>query len=333
MRICLRRREFIAALGQAAAWPVAAGAEQIDRLRRISVLMGLAENDPEVVPRIGAFEQALEKAGWVKGRNLQIEYRWAGGSAERMRAFAKELVGLHPDLIVTHTTLATVAAQQETRTIPIVFVQVSDPVVSGIVPSLARPGGNVTGFANFEISLVSKWVELLKEIVPSTTRIALLYNADTAPFTTYYVEPFEAAARAFSVQPIEATARDDGDIENAIKALVREPGSGLVVMPDIFTAVHRRTIIRLAGQYRVPAVYPFRYWVTDGGLISYGIDVPDLFRQTASYVDRILRGSTPRELAVQGPVKFELLINLRTASALGIEVPRLVRVRADEVIE
>jgi putative ABC transport system substrate-binding protein len=327
----MRRRQFVTLLGGAAAWPLAARAQQEQQVGRIGLLMGLAENDPEALPRISAFEQALEKSGWTRGRNLQIEYRWAGGSAERFRAFAKELVELRPDLIVTHTTPATVAAQQATRTIPIVFVQVSDPIVSGLVASLASPGGNVTGFANFEISLISKWVEVLKEIAASTTRVALLYNADTAPFTGYYLGPFQAAARAFSVQPIEAKARDDSDIESAIA--VREPGSGLVVMPDIFTAVHRGTIIRLAAHYRVPAVYPFRYWVADGGLMSYGIDVPDLFRQTATYVDRILRGSTPNNLPVQTPVKFELALNLKTAKALGLQVPDIVLVRADEVIQ
>jgi len=330
----MKRREFITLLGSAVAyWPLEARAQQGDRLRRICVLMGLAENDAEALPRISAFEQALEKAGWVVQRNLDIEYRWAGGSPEQMQAFAKELVGLRPDLIVTHTTPATVAAQQETRTIPIVFVQVSDPVASGIVTSLARPGGRVTGFANFEISLISKWVELLKVLVPSVIRVALLYNAETAPFTTYYLQHFEATAHAFSVEPIKAMARNYSDIEHAITALGREPGSSLVIMPDIFTAVHRRTIIGLAAQHRLPAAYPFRYWVTDGGLISYGIDVPDLFRRTASHVDRILRGEKPADLPVQAPTKYETVLNLKTAKALGLTIPRTLLAAATELIE
>jgi putative ABC transport system substrate-binding protein len=250
-----------------------------------------------------------------------------------MRPFAQELVQLKPDVIVAHTTPATIAVQRETRTIPILFVQVSDPVVSGIVASLARPGGNITGFANFEISLVGKWVEMLKEIAPGTVQAALLYNPDTAGFAKYYLGPFEAAARTHSMQASAVTVRDDGEIEVAIAKLGREPGSGLIVMPDLFTAVHRGPIIALAARSRVPAVYPFRYWAVDGGLLSYGIDVPNLFRQTASYVDRVLRGTDTRELPVQGPVKFELVVNLKTAKAIGLTIPETFLVRADEVIE
>ena len=327
------RREFITLLGGAAAWPLAARAQQAERVRRIGVLMGLAQNDPESQPRISAFEQALEERGWMKGRNVQLDYRWAPGNAERMRPSAKELIELSPDVIVTHTTPATVAAQNETQTTPIVFVQVSDPVASGLVASLARPGGMLTGFANYEFPLAGKWVEMLKEVAPATVRIALVYNPQTAPFAENYRAPFEAAARSLSIEPIAGPTRDESEIETVIAALGREPGSGLIVMPDLFMVVHRKPIIALADRYHLPAVYPFRYWVVDGGLLSYGIDVLDLFRRTASYVDRILRGEKPSDLPVQAPTKFELVINLKTAKALGLEVPPTLLARADEVIE
>jgi putative tryptophan/tyrosine transport system substrate-binding protein len=331
---CIGRRQFIASLaGAALAFPLAARAQPGDPVRRIGVVMGLAESDPEAQPRIRALEQALAGLGWAKGRNLQIDYRWSAGNAERMRSSVKELLELRCDLLVTHTTPVTVAARREAGPVPIVFVQVSDPVAAGLVAGLARPGGNLTGFANFEFSLGGKWVELIKEIAPRTTRIAVLYNPDSAPFADNYLRPFAAAAASLSVEPVVAPVRDDAEIERAIAGLGREPGSGLAVMPDLFMALHRAPILALAGRHRVPALYPFRYFAADGGLMSYGIDVLDLFRRTGSYVDRILRGATPSDLPVQLPSKFELVINLKAAKALGLDLPPTLLARADEVIE
>jgi ABC-type uncharacterized transport system substrate-binding protein len=327
------RRDFITLLGGGAAWPLAARAQQPDRLRRIGVLMGSAEGDPQAKTNLAIFTRTLRQQGWEEGRNIRIEYRWAASDAEQMRAFAKELVALQPDLIVGHTTQVTAALQRETRTIPIVFVVVSDPVGSGFVASLPRPGGNITGFINIESSLGSKWVELLREIVPGISRIALMFNPDTAPYSNYYLRPFEAAARSFAVEPIAAPVRAAADIERVISELGTARSAGLVVMPDIFPAVHRGLIIALAGKQRLPTLYSFRFFVADGGLISYGIDNADLFRRAPIYVDRILKGAKPADLPVELPTKFELAINLKTAKALGLTVPATLLARADEVIE
>jgi putative ABC transport system substrate-binding protein len=330
----MKRRTFIAALGAAtAAWPFAARAQQGGPMRRIGVVMGLAEGDPEAQPRIRALERGLADLGWANGRNLRIDYRWVGGSAERMPSAIRELAELHPDLLVTHTTPVTVAARREASSLPIVFVQVSDPVVAGLAASLARPGGNATGFANFEFSMGGKWVEMIKEVAPGTTRIALLYNPEAAPFAGSYLRPFQAAAASLSVEPIAAPVRDDAEIDRFITMQGREPGTGLAVMPDLFMALHRAPVLALASQYRLPALYPFRYWAAEGGLLSYGIDVLDLFWRTASYVDRVLKGAKPSELPVQLPTKFELVINLKTAKALGIGIPSKLLALADEVIE
>jgi putative ABC transport system substrate-binding protein len=328
-----KRREVITLLGGAAAWPLAARAQQGGPMRRIGVVMGIAESDPEAQPRVRALERGLADLGWASGRNLRIDYRWAGGSAERMQTAVKELVELRPDLLVTHTTPVTVAAQREAGSLPIVFVLVSDPVVAGLVAGLARPGGNITGFANFEFSMGGKWVEIIKEIAPGTARIALIYNPEAAPFAGDYLRPFQAAAAAMSVEPIAAPVRDDAEIERVISVQGRKPGTGLAVMPDLFMLLHRAPVLALASRYRLPALYPYRYWAAEGGLMSYGIDVPDLFRRTASYVDRVLKGGKPSELPVQLPTKFELVINLKTAKALGLEVPATLLARADEVIE
>jgi putative ABC transport system substrate-binding protein len=329
----MRRREFIALLGASAgAWPLAARAQQGDRVRRIGVLPVGDENDPVVKARISGFTQALADLGWTDGRNVRIDLRWGGGDINRIRALAQELVGLQPDIIVTTSEREAAVLQRETRTIPIVAVSMADPVATGIVPRLDRPGGNVTGFANFEPSLAGKWLELLSEITPGLKRAAIMFNPDTAPVTAY-APSFETAARSLKVEPITAPVRSDGEIETAIIALGREPGGGLVVMPDGFMYVHRAPIILAAPRNNVPAIYPLSYFARDGGLLSYGPDVVDIFRRAASYVDRILRGEKPGDLPVQFPTKFEMVVNLKTAKALGLTIPETFLVRADEVIE
>jgi putative ABC transport system substrate-binding protein len=332
MSICLRRREFLVVLGGAAAWPLAVRAQQGDRVRRIDVLIGLDENDPVAKLQLSAFTQALAELGWTDGRNVRMDLRWGGADTNRTRALAHELVSLQPDIILTATTPATAAVQRETRTIPIVFATVSDPVASGIVERLDRPSGNVTGFANFEASLGGKWLELLSEIAPGFKRVAIMFNPDTAPITAY-MPLLETAARSLKVVPITAPVHSNVEIETAIIGLGREPGSGLVVVPDVFTLAHRAPIISAAARNNVPAVYYLSTFARDGGLLSYGIDEADLFRRAATYVDRILRGAKPADLPVQFPTKFEMAVNLETAKALGLAVPPSIRLRADEVIE
>ena len=288
----MRRREFIAGLGSAAAWPLVARAQQGDRVRRIGVLMAVDENDPVSKPRVSAFTQALADLGWTDGRNVRMDLRWGGTDINRIRALAQELVGLQPDIILAGATLATAAVQRETRTIPIVFAGVGDPVASGIVPRLDRPSGNVTGFAIYEASLGGKWLELLSEIAPGLKRAAIMFNPDTAP-ASVYMPSLETAARSLKVVPIIAPVHSDVEIETAIIALGREPGGGLVVMPDAFTAVHRASIILAAARNNVPAVYWLSDFARDGGLLSYGADPVDTFRRAATYVDRILRGAKP----------------------------------------
>jgi putative ABC transport system substrate-binding protein len=328
----MRRREFIAGLGAAAAWPLAARAQQGDRVRRIGVLMSGNESDPVWKPRVSAFIQALADLGWTDGRNVRMDFQWGGGDANRIRALAQELVGLQPDIIVTNATPATTAVQRETRTIPIVFANVSDPVASSIVTRLDRPSGNITGFATNDVSLGGKWLELLSEIAPGLKRIAILFNPDTSPASAY-MPSLETAARPLKVAPIIASVHGDVEIETAIIALGREAGGGLVVMPDVFMVAHRASIISAAARNNVPAVYSQSPFARDGGLLSYGVDQVDTWRRTATYVDRILRGAKPAELPVQFPIKFEMVLNLKTAKALGLAVPPSIRLRADDVIE
>jgi putative ABC transport system substrate-binding protein len=327
-----KRREFIAGLGSVAAWPVVARAQQGDRVRRMGVLMGLDENDADAKARIAAFTQALADLGWTDGRNLRIDLRWGGGDNNRMRSFAEELVSLQPDIIATNATPPTVALQRVTRTIPIVFVNVADPVGSGIVARLDRPSGNVTGFATDEPSLGGKWLELLSEITPGLKRAAIMFNPDTSPASAY-LPSTERAARSLKVEPITTPVHSDVEIEMAITVLGREPGGGLVVMPDVFMSTHRAPIIMATAQNNVPAVYNLSAYAKDGGLLSYGVDRVDVFRRAASYVDRILRGAKPAELPVQLPTKFEMAVNLKTAKALGLTVPQSILLRTDEVIE
>jgi putative ABC transport system substrate-binding protein len=328
----MRRREFIAGLGSAAAWPLAARAQPAERVRRIGVLMAGDENDPVWNTRLSAFTQALADLDWTVGRNVRMDLRWGGGDANRMRALAQELVGLQPDIVLTGGTPATAAVQRETRTIPIVFASVSDPVASSIVVRLDRPSGNVTGFGILEASLGGKWLELLLEIAPGLKRAAIMFNPDTAPVSSF-MPSFETAARSLKLAPIIAPVHGDVEIETAIIALGREPGGGLVVMPDGFMTVHRAPIISAAARNNVPAVYWLSAFARDGGLLSYGVDQVDTFRGAASYVDRILRGAKPAELPVQLPTKFEMAVNLKTAKALGLAVPPSILLRADEVIE
>jgi putative ABC transport system substrate-binding protein len=325
------RRDFITLLGSAAAvWPIGARAQQGDRVRRIGVLMPGDENDPMV--KVSAFTQPLSDLGWTDGRNARMDLRWHGGDADRIRALAQELVGLQPDIILATSTVATAALQRETRTIPIVFANLSDPVASGIVARLDRPSGNITGFANFEASLGGKWLELLLEIAPGLKRAGIMFNPDN-PGASLYVPSLETAARSLKVVPIPAPVHGDTEIETAIIAQGREPGGGLVIMPDNTTFLHRARLILAAARNNVPAVYWISNFVREGGLLSYGVDLPDLYRRAASYVDRILRGEKPGDLPVQFPTKFEMAVNLKTAKALGLTVPPSMRLLADEVIE
>jgi putative ABC transport system substrate-binding protein len=329
----MNRREAITLLGGAAvAWPLAARAQQGDRVRRIGVLIPGDENDPSMKPRVSAFTQALADLGWTVGRNVRIDLRWGGADINRIRALAQELVGLQPDIILANSAAVTVALQRETRTIPIVFANVGDPVAVGIVERLDRPSGNITGFTNLEATLGGKWLELLSEITPGLKRAAIMFNPDTAPASAY-VPSLEAAARSLKVVPIIEHIYSDAEIEAAIIALGREPGGGIVVMPESFTVAHRTPIILAAARNNVPAVYSQSVFARDGGLLSYGVDQVDNWRRAASYVDRILRGAKPGDLPVQFPTKFEMVVNRKTAKALGLAIPPSIMLRADEVIE
>jgi putative tryptophan/tyrosine transport system substrate-binding protein len=329
----VRRREFITLLGgAAAAWPLAARAQRAARMRRIGVLMAFADNDPDAQANITAFQHALQKLGWTDSGNVHIDYRWGAGDPERIRAYAVELVGLKPDVILAVTALVLQPLRQETRSIPIVFTQIGDPVGSGLVASLSHPGGNITGFTPAEFSMQGKKLEMLKEMAPQITRVAVLFNPEQIP-QAGMLRAVEAVAPSVGVQLTAAAVRDAAEIERAIDQFAREPSGGLIVLPSGLTIVHRGLVIALAARYRLPAIYQYRQFVTDGGLISYGNDLTDQYRQAASYVDRILRGEKPGDLPVQQPTKFELIINLKTAKTLGLDIPPSVLARADEVIE
>jgi putative tryptophan/tyrosine transport system substrate-binding protein len=322
----VRRREFISLLGgAAAAWPLAARAQQLQRVQRIGILMGVAD-DAETKGWLVTFNQRLEQLGWHAGRNLQTDERWTGGDPERTRRY--------PDAVFAFSSIAVAALQRESRTVPIVFTAISDPVGSGFVQSLARPGGNATGFTNFVPTMAAKWLEVLKEVAPQVQHAALLFNPETAPYVSeYYRGPFEAAAPGFGIQASVAILHQMADIEPAMVALAREPGGGLVLPPDNFSYVHRSMIFALAARHRLPAVYPFRFMAREGGLVSYGVDLGETFPRAAEYVDRILGGAKAADLPVQAPTKFELAINLKVANALGLTVPPTLLARADEVIE
>ena len=329
----MNRREFITLLGgAAAAWPIAAQAQQRERMRRVGWLTSQAANDPVAQAYVAALLQGLQEAGWSVGRNVRIDYRWGAANAELKRRYAAELIALVPDVIVTTGDSNTGPLLQATRTVPIVFVLVPDPVGAGFVASLARPGGNATGFLNFEFGMSGKWPELLNQIAPSVTRVAVLRDP-SAGGSMGQLGAIQGVVSSLRMEASPIDLRDVGEIERSIVDFARSPKGGLVVLPSGLSSVHRELIIELASRHRLPAVYPFRYFVEDGGLICYGPDAIDQLRRAAGYVDRVLRGEKPADLPVQAPTKYELVINLKTATALGLEVPPTLLARADEVIE
>jgi putative tryptophan/tyrosine transport system substrate-binding protein len=329
----MRRREFITILAGTATWPIAGSAQQTQRIRRIGVLMASAENNVQYQTYMAAFRETFQNLGWAEGRTIQIDYRWAAFDAKLMEQFSKELLALQPEVILSNNTPTTAALLQQTRTVPVVFATVADPVGSGFVAGLAQPGGNATGFITAEASLGGKWVELLKEVAPRVSRIAILFNPTAAPYAEYYLKPIKAAAASLAVEAATALVHDAQEIESVIAAQAREPNNALLVIPETFTQAHRAEIASAATRHRLPAVYPYRLFAEAGGLLAYGDDLTDNFRRAASYVDRILKGTKPNELPVQAPVKYELVINMKTAKALGLDVPAHLQQLADEVIE
>jgi putative ABC transport system substrate-binding protein len=329
----MRRREFMTLLaGAAANVPLAARGQQIDRVRRIGVMISLAESDPEAQANAVALREGLQQLGWTEGRNIRTDYRWGVGDPEQSSAAAKELLALSPDAIMPATTQMLTAVRQENSSVAVVFVNISDPVGTGLVESLARPGGNITGFTNFEYTMGEKWLQTLKEIAPGVTRTAIIANPKN-PNTPLYLRAMVPAAASFALQLAVMPVSDAAEIERTIGAFAREPNSGLLVMPDPLTITHRDLIIALAARHRLPAAYPYRVFVAGGGLLSYGTDRVDLYRRAAVYVDRVLKGAKAGDLPIQQPTKFELVVNLKTAQALGLTVPPTLLARADEVIE
>ena len=328
----MRRREFITLLGGAAAtWPLAAHAQQPEQLRRIGVLMPTREDDPDGQQRVALLRQGLKELGWVEGPNVHIDYRWAGGDAAQAEANAAELVSQKPDVIVANSMLA--AVRNETNTIPIVFVVVADPIGQGFVSSFAHPGGNITGFTSFEFAIGAKWLELIKEIVPELGRIAFIFNPEAGPFAEKFVQSIEPLAHSLGVRLMVTPTRNAREIDRALVAASGEPKGGLIVSPDAFTTANRGLIISLAARYRLPAIYAIQFLAADGGLLSYGPEFYETWRRAPSYVDKILRGASPADLPIQQPTKFELVINLKTAKALGLTIPPQLLDRADELIE
>jgi len=328
----VNRREFITLLGGAAAWPLAASAQQPTRMPRIGVLMNLTADDPEAPGRVAAFAQGLGELGWTIGRNVRIDYRWGANDPDRGRRYADELIALAPDTILASGILSATPLQRITRTLPIVFVNVTDPVGAGLVASLARPGGNATGFMLFEYSLSGKWLELLKELAPRVARAGILRDSNSPGGIGQYAA-IQAVAPSIGLEANPIEVRDANEIERAIAAFAGSANGGLIVTSSALAVAHRKLIVALAARHRLPAVYAFRYYATSGGLISYGPDTTDPFRRAAGYIDRILKGEKPADLPVQAPTKYELVINLKTAKALGLEVPPSLLARADEVIE
>jgi putative tryptophan/tyrosine transport system substrate-binding protein len=330
----MRRREVIAAIGTAAAWPLRAGAQQVRQQRRLGVLVTTGESDPEWKTERTAFLEAMQSLGWTDGANVRIDYRFAAGDRDRLAASGKELVGLKPDVLLARSTTAVRALLAETRTIPIVFVSVSDPVGEKFAASLARPGGNATGFTNVEATMGGKWLELLKEVAPHLRRVGILFNPQVAVAGgSFFVQPIEAAAPAFELTLDILPVHSVDEMKEAVAVLAREPDSALLVPPDVFIVANRASVIELAAHHRLPAVYAFRNMAVEGGLMSYGVDVADLYRRSAAYVDRILKGAQPGELPIQAPTRFELVLNLKAAKSIGLEVSREFLLRTDEVIE
>ena len=327
----MKRREFITLLGGAAAWPLAARAQQGERVRRIGVVMAYAESDPNGQVQVEAFRQQLAKLGWTEGSNIAIDFRYAAADSARIQALALELLGLRPDLMVSNSNLVTTILQQEVRTTPLVFVSVSDPIGSGFVKDLARPGGNVTGFANFQASMGGKWLEKLREIVPQLGRIGLLMRPE--PPNIGYLRSAEEAAALLKINLLGLEAQERSEVERVIAGFAGEPGGGLIVAPNVVNFANSALIVAMAVRHRLPAIYPFSFYAREGGLISYGFDAVDQFRQGAIYVDKILRGAKAAELPVQHPTKFEVVVNLKAAKVLGLDVPLHFQQLADEVIE
>jgi putative ABC transport system substrate-binding protein len=325
----MQRREFIAGVGTVAAWPLAAHAQQTKSPRRIAAFFSSRGDDPEVTRQVARFQDELAKLGWLEGQTIHVDYRFADGNID---ALAKELVRLQPELIVTQSTVLTVAIQQETHTIPIVFLRVSDPVGAGFVASLARPGGNLTGLLQYEPGIVSKWLAMLKEIAPRLASVAFISNPADSGYS-YFLESAKAAAQPLVLEVVPNQVANAADIESSIAAFARVPDGGLLIVPSLVNNANRALIIGLASRYQLPAVYPWRYFVSEGGLMSYGVDDVDMLQDTASYVDRILRGAKPADLPVQAATKYETVVNLKTAKALGFDVPASLLVRADQVIE
>jgi len=330
----MQRRKFIAfSLGAALSRPLAARAQRPTVMRRVAFLLPFLENDAEAMTRVTAFREGLEALGWTENRNIRIEHRYAGGDLGRIRAYARELVHSVPDVIVGNGTPITAALKEATNTIPIVFANVNDPVGQGFVASLSRPGGNITGFTLIDFPLIGKWLEMIKEIAPGVRHVALMFNPDTTPFYPAFLQELEAANQSLAVELSASPVHDEAEVEAAITAVAREPGGGLIAAPDAFINNHRRAVMTLTERHRLPAIYGFRQFVTEGALISYGPDTADIVRRSAGYVDRILKGERPADLPVQAPTKFELVINLKTAKAIGLEVPTHLQQLADEVVE
>jgi putative ABC transport system substrate-binding protein len=327
----MKRREFITLLGGAVTWPLIARAQQPERMRRVGVLMGIA-NDAEGQARVNAFQQGLQELGWTANRNIRIDYVWASGAVD-MQPHVRDLMRSAPEVVLTTNMTATLALRQQTGTIPIVFATVSDPVGAGLVKSLARPGGNVTGFTNFEFSMGGKWIEILKDFDLRLMRVLVISNPQTAPYAPLYLQLVEAAAPSSGIEVVPASVRNVDELTSTITAFASKPNGALIVLPDIFTGTNREVIILLAAKHRLPTVYPFSFFPKAGGLISYGIDQLDIFRRAASYIDRILKGANVGDLPIQQPTKFELVINLKTAKALGLTIPPALLTRADVVIE
>jgi putative ABC transport system substrate-binding protein len=328
----MKRREFITLIsGVAAAWPMTTRA-QSDRSRRIGVLMGYPEGDPKAQGNVKAMRQGLQRLGWIDGQNITIAYRWAGGDPERARAFAKELIGMAPDVIVSSTNQVTAILRQETGNIPIVFVFVGDPVGSGFAASLAKPGGNITGFANFENSTGGKWLELFSEVAPNAKRVGFIYNPDAAPNVGFY-RAAAAAAPSLGIEVVALPVHDAIEIERGITGIAHSENGGLIVAPHAVTLGNRDLIIGLAARHRLPAVYSDRYFAESGGLLSFGNNTADMFERSAAYLDRVLKGAKPADLPIQLPTKFELIVNLKTAKELNLHMPSMLLTRADEVIE